>query len=234
MKKISILILMVFGYFSNATAIEGVNFGVSLTAGVFEVDGAKEEFKGAHAGVGSPGDVSKLNSTHGDEAKGAFAIGSVFAEYEINDMIALGVDYVPHSLDTETAENVQPDITTSTSSTTRTNTVQVDFEDLTTVYATLQFPDVDGLYAKIGYVQVDVITNETLGTGGAYPNTDMDGVAFGLGYNRDLADDIFVRLEASYMDLGSASVTNSNDSTKSVTADGITGYGARVSIGKSF
>ena len=234
MKKISILILMVFGYFSNAAAIEGVNFGVSLTAGAFEVDGAKEEFKGAHAGVGSPGDVSKTNSSDGDEAEGAFAIGSVFVEYEVNDLFALGVDYVPHSLDSETTENIQDDITTSTTSSQKTNTVQVDFKDLATIYATYQFPDVDGLYAKIGYVQVDVITNENLGTGGSYPDTDMDGITLGLGYNRDLADDMFVRLEASYMDLGSASVTNSDDSTKSVTADGITGYGARISIGKSF
>ena len=37
MKKLSILILMVFGYFSNAVAVEGVNLGVSLTAAVFEV-----------------------------------------------------------------------------------------------------------------------------------------------------------------------------------------------------
>ena len=61
MKKLSILVLMVFGYFSNAVAIEGINLGVSLTAGVFEADGAKEEFKGAHAGGASPGNVSKSN-----------------------------------------------------------------------------------------------------------------------------------------------------------------------------
>ena len=234
MKKITFLILMVFGYFSNAIALEGINIGASLTAGVFEVDGAKEEFKGQHAGVGSPGDVSKSTATDGDEAEGAFAIGSVFIEYEINETVALGIDYVPHSLDSESTENVQSDMTTSNSSSNKTNTVQVDFENLATLYATLQFPDVDGLYAKVGYMQVDVATNENLGTGGAYPDTDLDGYTVGLGYNRDLDDGAFVRLEASYMDLDGATVTNSNDSTKSITADGITGYGARVSIGRSF
>ena len=234
MKKISILILMVFGYFSNAAAIEGVNFGVSLTAGAFEVDGAKEEFKGAHAGVGSPGDVSKSNSTDGDEAEGLFAIGSLFLEAEVNDMFAVGVDYVPHSLESETTENIQADMTTSSSSSNKTNTVQVDFEDLITIYATLSTPEMNGVYLKAGYMQVDVITNETLGTGGAYDNTDLDGYTLALGYGRDLPDDMFVRVEASYMDLDGATLTNTNDSTKSVTADGITGYGARISIGKSF
>lgn len=229
MKKISILILMVFGYFSNATAVEGVNFGVSLTAGGFEVDGMKEEFKGAHVGSASPGDVSKTNSPDGDEAEGLFAIGSLFVEYEVNDQIALGLDYVPHSMDSETTENVQIDGGSSS-----TNTASVSFENLTTLYATFQFPDVDGLYAKLGYMQVDIATDETLATGGAYPDTDMDGFTIGLGYNRDLADDMFVRLEAAYMDFDSTTVTNTNDSTKSITADGITGYGARVSIGKSF
>ena len=36
------------------------------------------------------------------------------------------------------------------------------------------------------------------------------------------------------MELDGATLTNDNDSTKSVTVDGIEGYGARVSIGKSF
>ena len=108
------------------------------------------------------------------------------------------------------------------------------FEDLTTAYVMLSSPEMMGAYIKAGYMQVDVITNENLGTGGAYPDTDLSGYTVALGYNRDLDNDMFVRLEASYMDLDGATVTNTNDSTKSITADGITGYGARVSIGKSF
>jgi len=234
MKKITILILMVFGYFSNAIALEGVNLGVSLTAGVFSVDGAKEEFKGQHAGVGSPGDVSKSNGSDGDEAEGLFGIGSIFAEYEVNDAVTFGIDYVPHSLDSETTENVQADMTTSSSSSNKTNTVQVDGEDMTTLYAILTPPDANGAYIKVGYMQVDIITNENLGTGGAYPNTDLDGYTLGVGYNLDVDNGAFVRIEANYMELDGATVTNSNDSTKSVTVDGIEGYGARVSIGKSF
>ena len=201
---------------------------MSLTAGVFEVDGAKEEFKGAHVGTASPGDIKKTTAGE-DVAEGLFAIGSIFAEYEVNDVFAVGLDYVPHSLDSETNENAQTDGGSSV-----TNTVQVDFENLTTLYLTLSPPDANGLYVKAGMMQVDVVTNEKLATGGAYGNTDLDGYTVALGYERDIDNGAFVRVEASYMDLDGATLVNTNDSTKSITADGIDGYGARVSIGKSF
>ena len=234
MKKLTILLLMVFGYFSNVYALEGLNLGISLTAGKFEAKGAKEEFKGAHVGAASPGNVSKSTATDGDEAEGAFGIGSLFVEYELNDVIAFGVDYVPHTLDTETTENKQNDMTTSNTTSLKTNTVQVDFEDMYTVYAILNFPEANGVYAKIGYTAVDVITNENLGTGGAYGNTDIDGYTIGLGYDRELNDGAFVRLEANYIDLDGATLKNTNDATKSITADGVDGYGARISVGKAF
>lgn len=234
MKKFTILILMVFGFFTNANAFDGVkgfNLGISLSAGLFEADAGKEEFKGAHAGVGSPGDVSKSTV---DDAKGLFGIGSIFGEVAINDMFAIGVDYVPHSLSSDTAENAQSDKTTTDTSTNRVNKVQVDFSDMTSVYATMSFPAVDGLYAKVGYIEVEAVTNEELGTGGAYGNATLDGYTVGLGYQNEMEDGMFVRIEASYMDFDGATLTNSNDSTKSITADGVVGYGAKLSVGKSF
>ena len=227
MKKFSILILIAFGYFSNAVAIEsaGYNLGVSLTGGVFEVDGGKETFSGDHVSGASATTVNKTTAGQ-DEAEGAFAIGSVFAEITF-DKLALGLDYVPHSMDTETAENSQTGIAG-----TKTNTVQVDFEDLVTLYATLNLEH--GIYIKAGMMQVDAITNETLGTGGAYGDVTLDGTILGIGYNRDLSDGRFVRVEANHMEFDGATLTNANDSTKSVTADGISGYGARISVGKSF
>ena len=81
---------------------------------------------------------------------------------------------------------------------------------------------------------VDVITNETLGTGGAYGNTSLDGTLFAVGMNRDLDNGAFIRLEGTVMDFDGATLTNQNDSTKSVKVDGIDGMGARLSIGKTF
>ena len=83
-------------------------------------------------------------------------------------------------------------------------------------------------------MQVELITKENLATGGAYGDTTLDGYTIALGYNKDLDDGMFVRAEAAYMSIDGVTLTNQNDSTKSVSADGITGYGAAVSVGKSF
>ena len=50
----------------------------------------------------------------------------------------------------------------------------------------------------------------------------------------DLDGGMFVRAEAAYMEIDGATLTNSNDSTKSVSADGLEGSGAALSSGKSF
>ena len=234
MKKLLIALFLVFGYVTSASAISGVNIGISITAGQFEADGAKEEFKGAHSSSASPGDVTINASTEGDGAEALFGFGSIFIEKTLGDRLAIGIDYVPMSLDTETAENerdvsVENDGSIGSSAT---NTVQVDFSDLTTLYLTLNLND--NVYVKAGLVEVDVDTNESLGTGGAYGNTSLDGHMLAIGYNRDLDTGAFVRLEAHTMELDGVTLTNTNDSTKSITADGVSGYGAKLSVGKSF
>ena len=223
MKKITILItgLMLAAF----TAQAEIRAGLSLSAGVFDVDGASEKFSGSHSsGAGST--VTKKST--GDDAEGLFGIGSIFVEKSFGKF-ALGLDYVPHSLETDTTENTQ---TSSDSSDAGVNKVQVDFENLMTVYGTIALND--NVYAKVGYMEVDVNTNEVLATGGSYGNTSLDGYVLGLGYNRDLDNGAFVRVEANYMEFDGATLTNTADSAKSVTADGITGYGAKLSIGKAF
>jgi hypothetical protein len=218
MKKIIItLVSSIFLLFGNANAV-GFNLGLSGAAGVFDVDGATEK----------NADVTKNTSSEGENAEALYAIGSAFAEVTLTDKIAVGVDYVPHSLESNQVSNEQEVAGGSNV----TNTAEVHIEDLYTVYASLFLND--NIYVKAGYSQGDVLTIENLGTGGAYPNSTIDGIVVGLGYDRDLPNGMFVRMEANYMDYGSVQVTNSNDATKIITVDGVGGYGARLSIGKSF
>ena len=234
MKKIifSIFLMLCFGF--NANAEKGVNAGVTLLYGAFDVTGATEKLSSGHtSGAGSARTVK--HTAEGDDAEGAFGIASIFVEKTLGDRLAIGVDYVPVSADSETTENVQNKAGSNTAAllmdSAATNTVQVDFKDLTTAYAMINLGPV---YVKAGVMTVDVITNETLGTGGAYGNTSLDGTLFAVGMNRDLDNGAFVRLEGTVMDFDGATLTNQNDSTKSVKVDGISGYGARLSIGKSF
>ena len=216
MKKIIITIFALL--FATASySIEKPTFsaGLSVAGGVFEADGASEK----------NADATKTASE--DDAEALYGIGSIFLEAKFNDKFILGVDYVPHSLDTETTENVQDE-----GGSNKTNTVQIDFEDYTTIYAAVFLND--NIYAKAGYVQVDAITNESLGTGGAYGNETFDGYTLGLGYNRDLDNGAFVRFEGNYTEFDGVTSTNTVDTTKSITVDGITGYGAKISIGKNF
>ena len=234
MKKFTLVAIMLLGFLSTAKAIEGFNMGLSLQAGVFEVEGASEKFTGAHSSSASPGDVTKNASAEGENAEGLFANGSIFLEPQINSRLAIGIEYTPYGLESETAENVQNTGPVATGEDAEsTNTVQVDFEDLTTIYARLNLGD-SGFYAKVGHVSVDVVTNESLSTGGAYDDTSLDGYTVALGLQRTLNTNTFVRFEASMLDMDGATLTNTADATKSVTADGIEGYGAKISIGKSF
>jgi len=218
MKKLTILItgLMLAAF----TAQAEIRAGISLSAGVFDADGASEKFAAGHNSGG--GDAITTKSTE-DDAEGLFGIGSIFVEKAFGKF-ALGLDYVPHSLESETTENTRQDDNV--------NKVQIDFENLMTVYGTIALND--NIYAKAGYMEVDVNTNEVLATGGSYGNTSLDGYVLGLGYDRDLDNGAFVRVEANYMEFDGATLTNTTDSNKSVTADGITGYGAKLSIGKAF
>tara|TARA_Y100000389_G_scaffold158365_1_gene159794 strand:- start:757 stop:1422 length:666 start_codon:yes stop_codon:yes gene_type:complete len=221
MKKLTIFIagFMLLAF----TAQAEIRAGLSLSAGVFEADGASEKFAAGHSSAENEDAITTKASAEGDGAEGLFGIGSIFVEKSFGKL-ALGLDYVPHSLETETAENQTANGNV--------NKVQIDFDNMMTVYGTIALSD--SIYAKAGYMEVDVVTNEVLGSGGAYGNTSLDGFVVGLGYNRDLDTGAFVRVEANYMEFDGATLTNTTDSDKSVTADGITGYGAKLSIGKAF
>lgn len=224
MKKIIItLVSSIFLLFGNANAL-GLNLGLSGAGGVFDVDGATEK----------NADATKNAADEKEDAEGLYAIGSAFAEITFTDRFAIGVDYVPHALETNQVSNEKEVLagTGKTVGTNVTNTAEVHVEDLTTVYASLFLND--NIYVKAGYSKGDVLTIENLGTGGAYPDTTIDGIVVGLGYDKDLPNGMFVRMEANFMDYDSVQVTNTNDSTKQITIDGVGGYGAKLSIGKSF
>ena len=218
MKKLLLTIVLSVFYVSSASAEMGVNVGVSGQAGIF-----------AASATESTGTTKKGNGSE----HGSAGWGSVFVEGTFNDRFIIGIDYVPQSLETDTTETAKSDKGVgAVTATTVTNKVQVDFEDLTTIYGTFDFND--NIYAKLGYMEVDAISNETLATGGKYGNATLDGYTVGLGYKRDLVSATFIRLEASYSEFDGVTLINTVDTSKRVTVDGLSGYGAKISVGKSF
>ena len=220
MKKLTILIISSLMMFTLAKAEIGVNVGISGQLGVFAASGSE-----------TTGGVA----THKDNGSehGSAGWGSIFIEKTLGERFLVGIDYVPGSLETETTETAKQDMRTDGASTVTvsTNTVQVDFEDLTTYYLGVKLNE--NFYAKAGLVKVDVITNENLGTGSTYGNTDLDGNLFGVGYDNSFSNGLFVRVEGNYMDFDGASLTSSANSNK-IELSQLHGVSGKISLGKSF
>ena len=210
-KIITILSLTLLSFMP---AYAGVNIGASMNAGVFHGTGEENE----------NGEKSR------EDATGAAAYASVFVEAS-GERFAIGIDYVPQGLESETAETKIMDDVGSTQTLT-TNKVQVDFEDLTTLYVSLNVTD--NFYVKAGLVTVDVITNESLGTGSKYGNGDLDGTMFGLGYHSDFGNGMFARFEGTVMDMGGQKLTSTTNSDNTVELKDVVGATGKISIGKSF
>ncbi len=214
MKKIIALSIISMFSFLPVYAL-GINIGVSGSTAVFHGTGEDNE----------NGEIAR------EDATGVAAYGSVFVEKTLGDRLTIGVNYVPDALESETAQTAVDDKTTSDTSTVKTNSVQIDFENLLTTYVALNLTD--NMYVKAGIVTVDVITNESLATGSTYGDANMDGSMVGIGYNMSMDNGVFVRLEGNYMDMGSESVTASNSENK-VSLKDLVGANATISIGKSF
>ncbi len=223
MKKLITALFGLMFAISTASAEVGVNVGVSGQLGLFAAT-ATETDTGSHG------------TTTGDDEKNSksdfigLGYASIFIEKELGPL-TVGVDYVPTALETETSETLIDDKTTSDTSTAVTNKVQVDFEDLTTVYLALNVTE--NAYVKAGYVQVDIITNESLGTGSTYKNADIDGVSLGIGYNKDFDNGMFLRAEGNYMEFDGTSVTSSSGSQK-ISLNSVDGVTGKLSLGRSF
>jgi hypothetical protein len=220
MKKLIALIFSVFFVHSYSNAEVGLNLGISGQLGIFAASGSE-----------TTGGLS----THKDNGSehGAAGWGSIFVEKTLGERLLVGIDYVPTALETDTVETAKLDMRTDDDEaiSASTNKVQIDFEDLTTIYVGLNLTE--NFYAKVGYVTVDVITNESLGTGSTYGNTDLDGSLIGLGYNKSIDNGLFFRAEGNYMNFDGASLTSSANSNK-IDLTSLDGVSGKLSIGKTF
>jgi len=223
MKKLLLTFVLSLFYVTSASADLGVNAGVSGQAGIF-----------AASATESTGTTKKGNGTE----HGSAGWGSVFLEATMGDKIMVGIDYVPAALETDTTETAKSNISAVSAAgaitkTAVTNKVQVDFEHLTTLYAGMMLTD--NFYVKAGVTTVDVITNENLGTGASYPDTELDGTMFGIGYHNALDNGVFFRFEGNYMNFDGATVNaTGTDADNKIELRNLDGVSGKISVGKSF
>ena len=221
MKKIIISIVLSLFALNTASADVGIKVGVAGSMGLF-------------AGTASEAQTGNSVSDPTENRKKSELMGAGFASIFIEKSLgrfAIGVDYVPSAIETETVESTRNHITTAKEEvrTRVENKVQVDFEDLTTYY--VSFNITDGLYGKFGVAHVDVNTNEVMGTGASYGDTDMEATVMGFGYDKIFDNGMFVRTEANYMDFDGVSLTSGDNTIAVSSLAGVTG---KLAIGKSF
>ena len=188
---------LLFGTVS-AFSADGIGIGVALS-------GARISASGTEVETGSQTAETNAAAVHNNTA-----IGSIFAEYT-KGWLTVGLDYVPVDADVSDKTKTRNDTETSTTasqtaetSTARTQSAQAQISDHLTAYVEVG----SAAYLKAGYVQVTVDTQESLGTGSTYGNADLDGVLLGVGYKGDWGSNGFYKLEGTYTNYDSLSITS--------------------------
>lgn len=221
-KLISIIVAATLSAFTvNA---ENISIGISGNVGMLEATGT-ETFN------------SKKASKSDD-----LAIGYVSGFAELHVPLNLGIgnlrvgaSYVPYALESETNTSVQGSFNADqggTGEADRTQKIQVDIEDLTTYYLSYH---VNMFYVKAGVIEADLITNEKLDSGSSYGNSSLEGTFYGVGFDKNLSDGIFVRGELGQTDFDSIKLTSTgSDNTNVIDISGLSGTNFAISVGKSF
>jgi hypothetical protein len=261
MKKILAVICFSFLSLSFANA-EILTLGVSGNIGLLEAKG-KETITGTSERAityGTNGQVfgerlradgvSSTSSTTG--AEDAFiAYVSVFGEAHLLDTgLRVGVSYVPYALESETTDNTRndncrnndnPNVTT-TACVATTQTVQIDVEDMITMYVAyhheIDLGLVDSVFVKGGVIEADVITKEKLSSGSQYGNAELSGQFIGLGVEKNMDNGLFVRVEGNVTQYQNIKLTNqltgTDENKNTIDITDMDGATATLSIGKSF
>jgi hypothetical protein len=232
MKKIiGILTIAAFSTF-NANA-EVLSVGITGNAGILDAQG-KETFNGT-------------TNTRSEELGMAYASG--FAELHLPmpvgpGKLRAGISYVPYPLESETTTREEAEGESHADQgdgvvnprAAFTQKVQVDIENLTSMYASYHVDMFSGTgFVKAGIMEADVITNENLESGSAYGNTDLSGTFWALGFDKPLFDDMFVRAEVSATEFDAIKLTSTgSDNSNVIDITGLEGTNIAFSVGKSF
>jgi hypothetical protein len=244
MKKIN-TILAAFGalLMLSVTSANSVELRAGVSANTMAAyANVKETLKGTASATQGTG------RTTNEEAVLATSFASVFAEVSSDNLmgLGLGVSYAPEVVDlekeTRVIQNCADHLQTCTAygtGDTGTQTVDGKINDLISVYLTLPVGD-SGAYIKAGYMQAQLITEESLVTGSKYEDVDMTGTQIGGGYEGTLGDMAFWRAEGTYQmweDIsasGSEANNGTSDTTKNKIAAELGSVTGSLSIGMKF
>ena len=260
MKKI--LAVICFSFLSlNFANAELISVGISGNIGLLEADG-KETLTGTSERAityGTNGQVFNerlradgVKSTKTTKGAEDIFIGyvSVFGEVHLFDTgLRMGGSYVPYALESETTDNTRNDNCQNNDNTshracsTTSHTVQIDVEDMITMYVAyhheIDLGLIDSVFVKGGVIEADIITKEKLASGTQYGNAELSGQFIGLGIEKNMDNGLFVRVEGNVTQYQNIKLQGTNEDTEDANTNTINitnldGATATLSIGKSF
>ena len=219
MKKIlATLAAVVFSTSTFAADISQLSIGVTGNYGLYGADGKEEN-------TDSSGTLERTTKKDGAAFVDGYA--SIFAEYEVNDQVSIGISFTPEAV--ETPQNVN-DGEGGTGENTEIK-VKAAFEELTTLYV-LAKSDI-GVYGKFGLSTMNIdVTSENAGT---YSDPGSNtGLELALGYEHEAGDGIAVRAELAYHEFDDVSANNGQTDKNTITITNMRGATGRISLVKSF
>ena len=226
MKKLIIAITSAFMLFATSAMSMDLRpaVGISGNMGVYAATGIENNFNDAGTAIDET-----------TEEYGAFATeyASIFLEVGLNDVVSLGLDYVPQTLETPKNKSNDGPNTKNDGSAANENTVEAHFEDLTTLYAKINVP-LGGTYLKLGYTQAEVISVENMSSGNSYGNDTTSGYTVGIGYDHEVSNGFSIRAELTGSDFSDVKTSNGQTNKTEIQVKEMIGARGTISLVKSF
>tara|TARA_B100001996_G_scaffold11861_1_gene9921 strand:+ start:1422 stop:2075 length:654 start_codon:yes stop_codon:yes gene_type:complete len=217
MKKLLVLISSLGILFFATINANAASIGISAAVTGFDGDGEET--------------VDGMNkNTGGSASQTVSGIPSIFIESDPENGWVFGIDYIPVGAEFVSESKAQTSIANLNSGTTsHTQKVEGELENHITFY--IEKDVYNGVYLKGGISSVDVISNESLGTGSTYGDDRILGYMYGIGYRYDM-DTMFIKLEASVTEYDSIELSATN-TTNTATGD-VDATSGKLSIGYKF
>ena len=168
------------------------------------------------------------SKTHNDDA----LAGEIFLESKTEDGLVLGIAVIPVDAEVGSSSITRTD-KLKTGDVTGAQTAAAEFSGHTTLYANVPLGG-SGAYLKLGAGFVNVKSTESLTTGAKYGDQDVNFGTIGLGFERDLDNGMFTRVEGSYSDYEEISLSSTGSDAVSTIKGELEVIAARITIGKSF
>ena len=238
MNKLTTLVAsLAIAAMSFASTANSIEYKMGVTGQTSAYFANVEETLKTNAGAGA--------RTTDEEAVAALSYASIFAELAFEEVYGLtvGFEYTPDNIALEKETRVIQNTAGQTAGVgnaldSGTQIIDGSINDLMLAYVAMPIGE-NGFYVKAGYGTATLQTKENLATGSSYKDEDLEYMAIGAGYDHDIGDIAFVRIEAMYNQFDDIKLTGTQaDEVGTTNFNRITGElggaAAKLSLGLQF